>query len=85
MMNDALRLVLFYTLALAACLRFNRYGLGTVLVYLNAIAMLKAHVGWDKYVLPMLVVLWYMKANGKLELVTQVSRCTTQQSAAADT
>jgi DIE2/ALG10 family len=80
-MNDPLRLVLFYILALATCLRFNRYGLGAVLVYVNAVTMFKAHIGWDKYALPILVVLWHMKANGTLEPLAQVSSCAAQQSA----
>ncbi len=82
--NDPLRVMLFYVLALATCLRFNRYGLGAVLVFVNAVTMLKAHIGWDKYALPMLIVLWHMKANGALEPVTQVSRCAAQHGAATD-
>jgi len=29
--------------------------------------MLKAVVGWDKYALPLVAVLWYLKARGILE------------------
>jgi hypothetical protein len=61
---DPLRMTVFYAFALATCLRFASWGPGLALVLANALVMLKANVGWDKYVLPLLVVLWYMKAVG---------------------
>jgi len=66
-LSDPPRMVLFYLLALAACFRFARHGLGAAFVYCNAAVMLKAVVGWDKYALPLVAVLWYLKARGILE------------------
>jgi hypothetical protein len=66
-LNDPLRMALFYLLALAACCRFSRHGLGGTFVYFNAVVMLKAHIGWDKYALPLVAVLWYLKAKGVLD------------------
>jgi len=63
---DFLRLTLFYFLALAACVRFNRYSLAALMVFMNALIMMKAHISWDKYALVLLVILWYMKATGTL-------------------
>ena len=62
-LSDPLRVCVFYFLALVACVRFSRVDLDGVLVYVNALIMLKAHIGWDKYVLPLLVALWYLRAR----------------------
>ena len=61
--SDIWRLVIFYVLALTACVRFDNLGLEALLVYANALMMIKAHIAWDKYALPLLAVLWYMKAT----------------------
>ncbi|MEO0885925.1 MAG: hypothetical protein AAFY54_08285 [Cyanobacteria bacterium J06648_10] len=60
---DALRLLLFYGLALVACLRFSRPNLLSILVFINSFIMVKAFP-WDRYILPLVVVFWYIKANG---------------------
>jgi hypothetical protein len=57
---DAIRLLLFYLLALAAVIRFWRPSLAVTLVASNALLMSKAHIAWDKYALPLLLVLWYL-------------------------
>ena len=62
--SDVLRLGLFYVLALAAALRFRRPTLGSLFVLVNAVLMMKAHIAWDKYAVPLLVVLWYLQAGG---------------------
>ena len=62
----ALKLLLFYGLALVATLRFARLDLAFWLVAMNALVMLKAFP-WDKYVMPLLIVLWYLKATGRLD------------------
>lgn len=64
---DALRMLLFYGLALLACLRFAERTLPAILVAANAALMMKAYVAWDKYALPLLVVLWYLHARGRSE------------------
>ena len=40
--NDLLRMVLFYVLALIACLRFNRFSMSTLFVFCNALIMIKS-------------------------------------------
>jgi hypothetical protein len=57
---DLVRVFLFYLLALAAAVRFARPSLEQMLVASNALLMSKAHVAWDKYAVPLLVVLWYL-------------------------
>ena len=63
---DALKLLLFYGLILLACFRFARPNLAFWLVLTNALVMLRAFP-WDKYVMPLLIVLWYLKATGHLD------------------
>ena len=56
---DLLRLIVFYILAVAACWRLARMNVIGVLVFANVLLMAKAHIAWDKYMLPMIVVLWF--------------------------
>lgn len=63
LLPDALRMLLFFGLALLACLRFAERTLPATLVIANAGVMFKAHIAWDKYALPLLVVLWYLYAR----------------------
>jgi hypothetical protein len=65
---DSLRLGMYYVLALLACVRFSKFNLATLLIFFNALIMMKAHP-WDRYVLPMVVAFWYLKS---LDLVDQV-------------
>ncbi|NET30810.1 MAG: hypothetical protein F6K19_02245 [Cyanothece sp. SIO1E1] len=58
---DSLKIVLFYGLALLTCLRFSRINLTLWILLMNFLVMMKAYP-WDKYVLPLLVVYWYLKA-----------------------
>jgi hypothetical protein len=58
--QDVLRMIGFLVLAVLAGVRFSRWSLATVLVWANAAILLKAHIGWDKYILPLLVVLWFL-------------------------
>jgi len=58
--GDFVRLTLFYMLALMACLRFLTIHLESLLVLSNALVMLKSHIAWDKYLLPLMVVLWFL-------------------------
>lgn len=62
--------LLLYSLALLSCLRFLRYDLTFWLLLVNCGLMLKAYP-WDKYALPLLAVLWFYKAIGKLEFNTE--------------
>jgi hypothetical protein len=56
------RMTLFYMLALMACLRFLAIRLESLLVLSNVFMMLKSHIAWDKYLLPLIVVLWFLNA-----------------------
>jgi hypothetical protein len=56
-----LRLALFYSLALLTCIRFLRPNLISFMVLSNALIMMKAYP-WDKYVLPLAVIFWYLKS-----------------------
>lgn len=56
-----LKLAVLYVPALLATLRFARLNLGFWLVLMNVGIMLKAYP-WDKYLLPLLLVLWYLRS-----------------------
>ena len=60
---DTPRIALFYICALLACLRFNRFSLPALLVWANALLMVKAHIGLDKYAMPLLIALWFLAAD----------------------
>ncbi|NEP16833.1 MAG: hypothetical protein F6J97_07995 [Leptolyngbya sp. SIO4C1] len=66
--TDGLKILLFYSLALLACLRFSRPSLACWLLACHALIMLKAYQ-WDRYALPLLVGLWYLKSVAALELL----------------
>lgn len=59
---EGLRILLFYTLSLLACIRFSRPNLFSIMVLMNSLLMVKAFP-WDRYVLPLVVVFWYINAN----------------------
>jgi hypothetical protein len=65
--NETGRLALFWLLAMLTCFRFSPLSFAGIIVYLNAALMVLAHVAWDKYALPMLAVLWLLKASGRLD------------------
>lgn len=66
-----LAMVLFYVLALLACIRFSEFSLMAVIVLFQTIIMTKAYP-WDKYVLPVAVAFWYLKSY-KLEQIFSLS------------
>ncbi len=61
--HPLLGLALFYALALLACIRFSQPSLMAFVVLFNTIIMTKAYP-WDKYVLPVAVFFWYLRAYG---------------------
>ena len=65
--GDTGRIIIFWGLAMLTCLRFAPLSLPGILIYLNAGLMIAAHVAWDKYALPMIAVLWLLKASDRLE------------------
>ncbi len=64
--GDLLKVAVFYGLALLSCVRFSRINLAFWLVVMNCGIMLKAYP-WEKYVLPLVVVLWYLKSLNLLD------------------
>jgi hypothetical protein len=60
--GDFFRMTLFYILALIACLRFLVMNLESLFVLTNVLIMLKSHIAWDKYLLPLIVILWFLNA-----------------------
>ncbi|MDB9526051.1 hypothetical protein PN498_08640 [Oscillatoria sp. CS-180] len=60
--------VLFYGLALLTCWRFYSVNLTFWMVLFNAGIMLKAFP-WDKYALPLIVILWFLKAKEPAHIV----------------
>ncbi|MEM9908887.1 MAG: hypothetical protein AAF921_28160 [Cyanobacteria bacterium P01_D01_bin.44] len=61
----ALKIALFYSLALLACLRFARPGLVFWILGFHCLIMMKAYQ-WDRYALPLLIVFWYLKSVNQL-------------------
>jgi hypothetical protein len=55
-------MALFYLLALSACLRFAQNNLAFYIFFLNLAVMLKAHIAWEKYILPFVVLVWFFKS-----------------------
>lgn len=56
-----LKMLLFYGLSLLACVRFFQPKLISFIVLFNSLIMVKAYP-WDRYVLPLVVVFWYLKS-----------------------
>jgi hypothetical protein len=61
------RLVLFWLLAVLACLRLPPRSLGGLMLYANAAMMTGAHLAWDKYALPMLAALWLLQSADQID------------------
>ncbi|WP_157229367.1 hypothetical protein [Rivularia sp. PCC 7116] len=60
--NNFLMLTLYYVLALIGIVRFShRIDIAFWILLVNCTLMMKAFP-WDKYVLPLLVVFWYLKS-----------------------
>ena len=64
--NELFRLALLYFLALLACLRFSRINLAFWILLIHCGLMMKAYP-WDKYVLPLLVIFWFLKSRNLLD------------------
>jgi hypothetical protein len=59
---DAGRIIVFYAFALLAMVQLRGRRLAFVFLLVNAALMAKAHIAWDKYALPLIVILWYLEA-----------------------
>ena len=60
--SDGLRMFIFYALALCACLRFRRLDLAFWILAVTFIMDMKSQLAWEKYALPAIVALWYLKS-----------------------
>lgn len=58
-----LRMAAYWWLAVLAILRFRKLSLASLMVAINALLMLKAHIVWDKYALALFLVLWFLEAD----------------------
>ena len=58
---NLLKMLLYYGLCLLACVRFSQFNLISLIVLFNSLIMVKAYP-WDRYVLPLVVVFWYLKS-----------------------
>lgn len=67
---EILILPLFYGLLLITCWRFSKVSLTMWLIVFNTLIMMKAFP-WDKYALPLIVVLWYLQARTRLQIPAQ--------------
>ncbi len=67
--NDFFKLSLYYFLALITTLRFSRIDIAFWILLVNCVLMMKAFP-WDKYVLPLLVIFWYLKSINSLHQKT---------------
>jgi len=58
---ESLKLLFLYFLVLFTCIRFYRPNLVSFIILFNSLMMIKAHP-WDKYILPVAIVFWYLKS-----------------------
>ena len=64
-----LRVVFYWLLAALAVVRFGRrIDLASCLVAVNAILMTKTQLAWEKYLMPVIIALWYFQSRGMLDL-----------------
>jgi hypothetical protein len=68
-LGEAVRITVFYLLALMTALRFShRIDLGQLVVLLAFIMTMKSQICWEKYALPALTALWYLRSRPGLLL-----------------
>jgi hypothetical protein len=70
LLQEPERIVVYWFLAALVAARFGRVGPGALMVLFNALLLIKAHQAWDKYTVPLLIVLWVLRAQGALETLT---------------
>ena len=67
--SELIKLILLYFLALLAFIRFYRINITFWIIFMHCGLMMKAYP-WDKYMLPLLVVLWFLKSRKILDRKT---------------
>jgi hypothetical protein len=66
--GDVPRMACFALLAWLTCLRFGqRLDLACIVVAVHVAMLTKTQLAWDKYLMPAVIVLWHLKAEGALE------------------
>ncbi len=60
---SSIRMILLYLFALLATVRFLKIDRNFFLVWVNVLMMLKAHIAWDKYVIPLVIILCFYYAR----------------------
>ncbi len=63
MLPDFGRIVILAVLAWLCVQRFAHNPLPLALILIQALTLVRSHIAWDKYALPVLVVLWYLRAR----------------------
>ncbi|MFT5696419.1 MAG: hypothetical protein ACI9QQ_002399 [Myxococcota bacterium] len=66
-----LRMIVFFVLGWATCIRFARIDLAFWVLVMQLLIVLNAFSAWEKYALPVLAVFWFMKATGELDTPEQ--------------
>jgi hypothetical protein len=61
------RVLIHFVLACITVIRFARLDLGTLLIAVNFVLMAFLWTPWEKYCLPVLAALWFLKAAGRLD------------------
>lgn len=63
----AVRMVVYYALALLTCIRLGqRFDLAFWVVLVQFVLVMKTQLPWDKYYLPAILALWFLRAEGML-------------------
>jgi len=65
--SDGVRMGFYYLLALTTCLRFQRLDAAFWIIAVTFAMNMKAQLAWEKYALPTLVALWYLKSIRSLD------------------
>jgi len=61
------RSVAFYFFAWLACVRFARPNFVSWMILSNAVLMIAVFSAWEKYALPLLVCLWFLRSTDRLD------------------
>ena len=63
-----LKIFFFYSLSLLTCIRFSQLNLMSLIIIFNSLIMIKAYP-WDKYILPVVIIFWYLKSSEQKHLI----------------
>ncbi|MBI5762710.1 MAG: hypothetical protein HZA51_04210 [Planctomycetes bacterium] len=63
LLPDVGRVAVLAVLALLGVQRFAHNRVQLALILIQALTLVRSHIAWDKYALPVLVILWYFRAR----------------------